>query len=387
MSKNEIRPGRRWDIFCRLVDNMGDIGVCWRLARSLAVYHGRRVRLWVDDVEAFRRLCPEADDDADPLVVEGVEVWRWREPFNCAGCAEVVVEAFACDPPAGYLEAMAASVPAPLWINLEYLTAEPWIDGLHGMSSPHPQLPLVKRFFFPGFSEASGGVLREPGLFAERDRFVADKAAVDAFLHRLGCAPVAADSLLVSLFAYEQARLPVLMAMWASGGQTIRLIVPLGRVIVDVAAFFGRESLAVGERVSRGNLSVEVVPFVSQRDYDRLLWCCDLNFVRGEDSFVRAQWAGKPFVWHIYRQDEDAHQLKLEAFLDRYLRDAGDSMAAAVRDFWRAWNDRGDIGAAWPAFVGAMPVLSSHAKAWADRLSAREDLATALVKLEEVSVK
>lgn len=387
MSTIDKHSERRWDIFCRLVDNMGDIGVCWRLARALALYHGRRVRLWVDDVDAFRRLCPEAVGESDPIVFDRVEVWRWREPFPRVDAADVVVEAFACDPPSAYVEAMASRPSAPLWINLEYLTAEAWIDGVHGMASPHPRLPLVKRFFFPGFSPASGGLLREPDLFSERDRFLADASSVDGFLRRIGCAPGEPGARRVSMFAYEQPRLPALMAVWASGGAPIRLIVPEGRVIADVAAFFGRDSLVVGEKLSSGDLSVEVVPFMSQRDYDRLLWCCDLNFVRGEDSFVRAQWAGKPFVWHIYRQDEGAHRVKLEAFLDRYLSCAEEPMATAVRDMWRAWNDHDDAAAAWPALLAAMPALASHGRRWADDLSAGEDLASALVKLEEVPVK
>ena len=378
---------RRWDIFCRLVDNMGDIGVCWRLARVLALYHGRRVRLWVDDVEAFWRLCPDADRESDPVVFDGVEVRRWLEPFPSTDCADVVIEAFACDPPAAYVETMASRSPSPLWINLEYLTAESWIDGIHGMASPHPRLPLTKRFFFPGFSPASGGLLREPGLLAERDRFVADRTGAEAFLNGLVCDLGKQETLRVSLFSYEQPRLPELMSVWASGDRPIQLIVPEGRVTADVARFFGRNSFAAGEQASSGALSISVVPFMSQRDYDRLLWCCDLNFVRGEDSFVRAQWAVRPFVWHIYAQDENAHRVKLEAFLARYLAGVGDSLAGPVRDFWLAWNGYGDIASSWPAFVSTMSALSDHAKAWADGLAASEDLVSGLVKFDEVSVK
>jgi uncharacterized repeat protein (TIGR03837 family) len=177
------------------------------------------------------------------------------------------------------------------------------------------------------------------------------------------------------------------MAVWASADRPIQLIVPEGRVVADVARFFGRDSLGAGERLASGALSVIVVPFMSQRDYDRLLWCCDLNFVRGEDSFVRAQWAARPFVWQIYAQHEDAHRLKLEAFLTRYLAGVRGSLARPMRDFWLAWNGYGDIASSWPALLGTMSGLSDHALGWADRLAASEDLATALVKLEEVSVK
>jgi uncharacterized repeat protein (TIGR03837 family) len=63
-------------------------------------------------------------------------------------------------------------------------------------------------------------------------------------------------------------------------------------------------------------LRVSLLPLLSQTDFDQLLWTCDLNFVRGEDSLVRALWAGRPFVWQIYPQDDGAHRPKLAAFLD-----------------------------------------------------------------------
>ena len=51
----------QWDVFCAVVDNYGDIGVCWRLSRQLAAEHGIAVRLWVDDLKPFARLCPAVD--------------------------------------------------------------------------------------------------------------------------------------------------------------------------------------------------------------------------------------------------------------------------------------------------------------------------------------
>ena len=50
-----------WDVFCRVIDNFGDIGVCWRLARQLAGDFALHVRLWVDDFDSFWLLCPELD--------------------------------------------------------------------------------------------------------------------------------------------------------------------------------------------------------------------------------------------------------------------------------------------------------------------------------------
>ncbi len=376
---------RRWDLFCRVVDNFGDIGVCWRLACDLAANHGRDVRLWVDDWAAFMRLCPAArtacPDDGE-YVVDGVRVRHWTPAFATTEAADVVIEAFACELPPDYLMAMTRRSPSPIWINLEYLSAEAWVEDCHGLASPHPRLPLTKHFFFPGFGARSGGLLREPGLLAARDAFQADAAARAGWLAARGV-EVVPETLLISLFAYEQAALPALAEVWATGAQAIRLLVPEGRVVGDVAHAFGRTQLAVGDKVTRGNLSATALPFSAQSDYDRLLWACDVNFVRGEDSFVRAQWAGRPFVWHAYPQQDAAHRVKLDAFLDRYTRGSARAEAAALKSFWLAWNGFADGGttaaaAAWPALARALPALRGHAQRWSAMLAQTRDLSSQL---------
>ena len=60
------------------------------------------------------------------------------------------------------------------------------------------------------------------------------------------------------------------------------------------------------------------LPFVSQKDFDPLLWSSDIVFIRGEDSAARAMIAGVPFLWHIYHQDDDVHMLKLRALEGRF---------------------------------------------------------------------
>lgn len=376
-------PGQtsgRWSIFCQVVDNFGDIGVCWRLARTLATHHHCHVTLWTDELEPLRRLFPGFATEHDAQQLEGVLVRRWQPPFDAVAQDDVVIEAFACQLPDEALSAMAARQPAPVWINLEYLSAEDWIEGCHRMPSPHPVLPLTRYFFFPGFSAASGGLLREPDLLARRDAFQADpRRRMQWLSSRLGRAPLE-HSRVVSLFAYEQPGLGALLAAWAGGGRVIELLVPEGRVLPDVARHFGRDTLPVGSIVRDRSLQVSVLPFSTQDDYDRLLWACDLNFVRGEDSFVRAQWAAKPFVWHIYRQDEDAHRIKLEAFLARFLEGLERGAADAVAEFWRAWNGFGDIAAAWPALDAALPVMSARCQAWSAVQAEHEDLASSLLK-------
>ena len=384
-SSDPFKPD--WDLFCRVVDNFGDIGVCWRLARDVAAHHGLRVRLWIDDWAAFVRLCPAAESAPGRVVVQGVEVRRWRTAWPAVKPAGVVIEAFACELPEAYVAAMAARQPRPVWINLEYLSAESWVSECHRLASPHPRLPLMKYFFFPGFATDTGGLLREPELLAARDRLQSNLEVRAAWLAARGIGPVPGEACLISLFSYEQPALDALLAAWTASPRPVWLLVPQGRVVPQLAAFFGERDAAVGQHYVRGTLTATVLPFLSQDDYDRLLWACDVNFVRGEDSFVRAQWAARPFVWHIYAQQNDAHRVKLEAFLERYVAALDGTAADAVRGWWRAWNGAGEVAGNWAAFAAALPRLRTHARHWADALAAAPDLATSLVHFCAEKVK
>ncbi len=367
-----------WDIFCNVIDNYGDIGVCWRLARQLAHEHGAMVRLWVDDLHSFARLCPTLDPFAASQPLGMIEVRHWQEPLPDSVPHDIVVEAFGCRLPDNFRAAMAARQPAPVWINLEYLSAESWIEGCHGLPSPDPQLPLTKYFYFPGFVANSGGLLRERGLLAAREQFQNNPAERTALLASYGLPDDGA--LLIPLFCYTNAALPGLLQAWADGDAALRCLVPTGVASAELTAFFGSDDLPVGRCLHRGNLEVRILPFVNQDDYDRLLWAADFCFVRGEDSFVRAQWAAQPFAWHIYPQEEDAHLLKLTAFLDRYLADLPDTDAAALRAFWLAWNAGDDAAcqAGWRQLRPHLATLRRHARQWAGRQNAIDDLAASL---------
>jgi len=376
-------PLQRWDIFCAFVDNYGDVGVAWRLARELASEHALAVRLFVDALPALARLAPGVDATRDAQRVENVELRSWGGPragVPLADPAAVVIEAFGCGLPASYLTSMAERERAPVWINLEYLSAENWIEDCHGLASRQPSLPLTRYFFFPGFTPASGGLLRERDLVARREQFRNDAAARGALWRKLGLARPDPGTLAVSLFCYPNPALPDLLDTWADGVEPILCLVPEGAASAALERWTGGAALRVGEPLVRGALTLAGVPFVAQDEYDRLLWACEVNFVRGEDSFVRGQWAARPLVWHVYPQAEDAHRLKLEAFLERYCAALALETASALAGFWRAWNGDGDVRAAWARLVAARAALTVHAETWAAKLAARPDLATALVK-------
>jgi uncharacterized repeat protein (TIGR03837 family) len=371
-----VKP--RWDIFCRVVDNFGDIGVSWRLARQLSGEHGVAVRLWCDDLEALARLSPSADPAQARQLVDDIEICSWNLDFPSVACADVIIETFACELPASYLQAMTQRERPPVWINLEYLSAEDWVGDCHLGASPHPRLPLIKHFFLPGFTSATGGLLREAELMARRDRLQSDPPQCWS---AIGVPPPRPDEINISLFCYPNVALPKLIESWVNSAQSVRCLIPQGHSLEQVAAIIDAGELHCGEAYQRGNLHIQALPFVAQERFDQLLWTCDVNFVRGEDSFVRAQWAARPFVWHIYPQEDAAHRIKLSAFLDRYCADMPAAATAALRAFWEDWN-HGDA-TDWPLFLQHRATLESHARHWATQLAAQVDLAENLVHFAE----
>ena len=347
----------RWDIFCKVIDNWGDIGVCWRLACDLAA-RAETVRLWVDDPSALAWMAPDG--------CAGVSVVPWADARAVATAAaepapDSLVEAFGCAPApdliARFAQRAGAGGPKGTWINLEYLSAETYVERLHRLPSPvfkGPGAGLTKHFFYPGFTPATGGLLREPGL--DRRRAVFDRAA---WLAQRGIDWQ--GERLVALFSYEPPVLGALLAQLESAPQRTRLLVTAGRAA---------QALPPGPE-QRGALSISWLPAMPQAEFDHLLWSCALNFVRGEDSLVRALWAGEPFVWQIYPQDDDVHHVKLEALLD-WLGAPG-----SLRRFHRIWNG---------IDTGALPVLDEAlladwrrtVQAARTRLLAQDDLVTQL---------
>ncbi|XDJ35645.1 MAG: elongation factor P maturation arginine rhamnosyltransferase EarP [Burkholderia sp.] len=370
------------DIFCTVVDNFGDIGVCWRLASQLAREHGWQLRLIVDDLYTFASLAPVVDPAARRQYVEGIAIEHWAEPVYVVGTlaiADVVIEAFGCELPTEYVAAMARRDRAPAWIDLEYLSAEDWVTEFHQRPSPHLRHALLKNFFFPGLRRGTGGVLKEAGLDARREAFAASLEAREAWWQRATGGPAPAyDACVISLFAYENPSLGPLLEQWCNGEFPVVLLVPEGRICRAISTFFGLERFFTGSRASAGRLSVHGLAFVAQPDYDALLWISDLNFVRGEDSFVRAQWARKPCVWHIYPQSEDAHLPKLDAALSHLTAGLPEPAREAAARFWHAWNGAGTPN--WSDFITHRAAFEARSEAWAEELAAVGDLASNLVE-------
>ena len=380
---------QRWDIFCSVVDNYGDAGVAWRLARQLAAEYRCDARLFVDALPVLARIAPDVDPSRERQKVQGVDILGWNgadRPISPTSPGAAVIEAFGCGLPSSYLDAMIALAAQPAWINLEYLSAESWIEGSHALPSRHPRLPLRRHFYFPGFTTGSGGLLREAGLLARRDAFQADPAARAAFWRSLGVAPPE-GALAISLFCYPNRHLPALLDAWADGDQPVWCAVPAGVAAGELDRWTGGAVPHAGQVLARGRLSLAGIPFLAQDIYDRLLWACDINLVRGEDSFVRAIWAARPLIWQPYPQPDDAQLAKLDAFLARYGSGMPQASADSFNAFHRDWNDpvegNASVARTWDAFAGELPATGGHAQRWTAELATQSDLAARLVRMVE----
>lgn len=389
----------RWIIFCAVIDNYGDMGVCWRLARQLQREHGVSVTLFVDDFDALMRFIGHEAGGKAAATILGVDCVSWQAGLEfresaqrSVSEADVLIEAFACALPEVALQVMAQRGAPPVWINLEYLSAESWVGDCHGLSSMlAAKLPngeskaLSKTFFFPGFTKDTGGLLRERdilnkhlvwqgALAKSRKQFLSDFAYA-----------LSADSLSapwVSIFSYETPALPQFLLSMSEDVNPVVCLVPMGRSIRNVQEFLDVDQAIEPGVYRRGALSLCVLPFLSQDDFDRLLSLCDFNIVRGEDSFVRAQWAGRAFLWHIYPQNESAHMVKLQAFMDIY-NEAGAMEAceskAVLAGLWQNWNLGEDCSEMWHHLRPQLPRLEMQAGQWRQAMMQLPDFSANLL--------
>jgi uncharacterized repeat protein (TIGR03837 family) len=344
------------DIYCKVVDNWGDAGFCWRLARYLHHFEGATVRLIVDGLATFTALGVSKEIAA----TYGVSLVDWDSTQPVA-LPDILIGAFACDIPEQVRtniskQANSANGQHCLWVNLEYLSAEPWVDTHHWLPSLKPD-GATEMFFMPGFTLESGGIFGED--FA--------RVSEEELLQAIRLTAKTANERWASLFCYSNAPLQILNEV----SVPLRLLVPNS---ID---------LSMLELPANHPVKVHRIPHLTQPQYDALLRYCDFNFVRGEDSWVRAQVAGKPFIWQPYVQSEDTHLLKVNAFCDRF------EVIAATPPLWRsamnAWSlastgKTSSIAALLNADKGDFSALCAKFSQWQAHLSAQTGLNTRLLE-------
>jgi uncharacterized repeat protein (TIGR03837 family) len=337
-----------WDVFCRVVDNYGDVGVCWRLARNL-LERGQCVRLFIDQAQALAWMADPADRQHPNL---SLHAWG----SDVAACGDVVIEAFGAQLPDAAERAMAQAAAAGrrvCWLNLEYLSAEADSKYNHGLDSPvssGPAAGLKKQFFYPGFVRGTGGLLRDN--------------ATTAWAQTKPELPWPPTSM--ALFSYDSPTLALLINQAHTMGMHIG--VAAGRTTAHVQA------LADAQAIATDNITLQ--PHCSQQQFDAWLAAQDFLVVRGEDSLTRAIWSGKPFLWHIYPQDDGVHRIKLNAFLDWMQAPLAMQHAFKTLNGTRSLRDDALL---FPANRDEWQQWTSCVRAARDKLLAQNDLVTRLL--------
>lgn len=378
-------------VFVRVIDNYGDAGVGWRLSCLLAEYLHMHVRLWIDDTDALNKLLPAPEKQARLTI----EAWQgdamMQQQLSAAADPVLVIETFGCELPPQVLERMRQC--RPLWLNWEYLTAEDWAVGLHAMSSLQPN-GLEKYFWFMGIDADSGGLLREPDYLAEREKFRQQPKLQQAFRQEYGL-PLQHTGQLWLVFAYTFGQWAQWMAMWQQADTPVTLWLAGGQVIESLRAaklIAPEELQQEGDICELGNVTLVRIPFVPQAAFDRLLWLADAAIVRGEDSFVRALWAGLPFFWHIYRQDDDVHLQKLHSFWFKAMQGWPAELRQAFTVLSDDLNGAGAVSSlkreqAWQYLCAHWQSWVKSAAAWSEMLHGQDNALEKLARFSHLPLK
>ena len=364
MTHSSLRP--QIDIFCRVIDNFGDAGVLWRLARELKAL-GHPVRLIIDDESTLAPLAglPKNSDLSQYQKSYGIEVLHWEKNWDTQTTnidpSPVVIEGFACQLPHDFEVKMSQMKQPPLWINVDYFSAEDWVEGCHMMPSVHPSLGIKKIFYFPGVTDRSGSLTIEKN-YDERQQAWKNAHKKDKTMLR------------VLFFGYPYAPLKALAECLAKVNTPIELM-----LTPTQASFTLKEEL---ERLpSNSQLKINVLPFVNQIQFDELLWLADVAFIRGEDSAARAMIAGVPMVWQIYAQEEDTHLIKLDALVQREKQCfANDELYATWRDFQRYYNQGIVKADLFNKLISQLQSWKQASQCWADKLKKNGSLAQDISK-------
>jgi len=272
------------DIFSRFIDNYGDISIPLRLAHGLFIDHSVTSNVFLTSNELTQKILDKN------LFNENINIIDIDKMDNNFLPNTNIVTIFDTQLPISY-EAKLTS--KNLLINYEYFSAEQWVDDFHLRESINKKYKKI--FYIPGVGEHSG-----VPIFGINDKG----------LYR----PESLDTKTINFFCYFNENIEASV-------KVLRTNFPQYDSVLHDR--FDKDK-------SRGK------NLLSFNDFDKALSNSLINFVRGEDSLIRAILAGSPFIWQPYIQENGLHVTKLNAFLDHYFI----SLPQQLREIFLIWNNQ-----------------------------------------------
>lgn len=317
-------------VLCRVVDNFGDIGVAYRLVKSL-VELGRKseedkakINLVVDDMEAFSKINNRINPSLSFQEMDGMCIYAWNDYDFCyrqfSGGnnvhLQVILELFQCGRP-DWMEKILFDEDLNHTVNIimiDYLTAEDYAETFHCLESLTRRKKVQKVNFMPGFTEKTGGLI----LGKEFERKTSGDKKCEKIL----------------FFCYDRIDngwLPVVRAVNSLKNET-ELLVAQGKGMIS----FMEAASQIKEK--ERHFVLKQLSFMNQEEWDELMISCSFLFIRGEESLSRACLMGIPFVWHAYPQSDEYQLVKVNALLERMRRHFKPDDFEAVRKVWIDFN-------------------------------------------------
>ena len=318
------------NIFCDVIDNFGDAGVCLRLGRDLC-NKKEQVNLFCNDLNAIKKIINKNDLSSSDLKIS---LWPTKE--DQIDLKDTVIQAFSVRLPEFIYSNIKKN--RSLVINLEYLTAEPFADECHKLPSFSDGIESF--FFFPGFTNKTGGLVIEDNFLQKlKER---DKKSINSPTKQIDN-----KDNYITLFSYENSKLIDLLKSFSIFAKKqkylLTIIVFEGKPLNNINNLLNLK-LRVGDTYMLEILAIKVSPMVDQDKYDYFLIGSYINLVRGEDSIVRAMLTGNPFLWHIYPQEENAHFDKINALFDRMDEFCSDKESVEIlRQLTLSYNGNSDF--------------------------------------------
>ena len=358
-------------ILCKVVDNYGDIGFAYRLARALSALDGGiRIRFVIDNLASFALLAPGIDSHAALQQYENWAVFDWNAASVCTASfsesmPKIVLQCFQCPYPE-WLETLLfdkKNTAVVHVVNIDYLTAEDYAEDFHCLKSLTRSSRVQKVNFMPGFTSKTGGLLLD---------------------RKSACVTVKKNpyEFSVLIFGYARDYAPVVRALCAFEAEK-RKSDERFKLCAYAATGQGQDAFMKAYADSNAHFAAERLPFLAQSEWDDLLYAMDALFIRGEDSLSRACLSGVPFVWQAYPQEDDYQLVKVEALLHRIKDFFPPDDFAIVEDAWKLYNASGtafcDTEKALFAFLEASCRIKKYFAAFASALIANGDFACSLL--------